>query len=315
MIWRALTADDAEAVRLILVGAERLEPAGLPWSLEEVAEELALPSVDLQAGSVAAVRDGSVVGAGWLNVAAPAQTWLATHSGGVTVDALGQGIGRQLLRRLSARAELLRARQAPELPGELRWWIPEQRGRAVRLADAAGYRTIRWFQDMRYDLAELPDRPPPGGDLRVTAWSESLDASLRECSNEAFADHFGSRPLDPERWRAGFADAAAFRPAVSRLAVDRSGVVSFVLVEEYDSETVANGFRTAYLARVGTARRARGGGIATHLIAEALKAAAADGFTRAELTVDSESPTGAGRLYQSLGFRGTHRSMLRSSPF
>lgn len=38
------------------------------------------------------------------------------------------------------------------------------------------------------------------------------------------------------------------------------------------------------------------------MIARSLRAAADAGYERAELEVDSESLTGAGRLYESLGF-------------
>ena len=47
--------------------------------------------------------------------------------------------------------------------------------------------------------------------------------------------------------------------------------------------------------------------MASALIAHALHAFAADGLTHAMIGVDSENPTGAARLYRSLGFRPESR--------
>ncbi len=87
-------------------------------------------------------------------------------------------------------------------------------------------------------------------------------------------------------------------------------IVGFVLSVEYDGDTELRGFRSGYLGRVGTLRRARGRGVASALIAATLRGMAADGYRCAELDVDAESPTGAGRIYERLGFTALDRSTL-----
>ncbi|BDZ60078.1 GNAT family N-acetyltransferase [Barrientosiimonas endolithica] len=58
-----------------------------------------------------------------------------------------------------------------------------------------------------------------------------------------------------------------------------------------------------YVATVGTVAEARGRGLAQACLARSLRLAVDEGgFTRADLHVDSASPTGATRLYARLGF-------------
>src|SRR5699024_12857677 len=57
-----------------------------------------------------------------------------------------------------------------------------------------------------------------------------------------------------------------------------------------------------HIALVGTRPEARGRGLARAVIARTRAAAAEAGYASAELEVDSESLTGATRLYDALGF-------------
>jgi len=302
---RPLEMSDVPQIVEILTELEVLEPAGQHWSESELAEDLGLPGIDLRRGSIGILDGERLVAFGYLAMSAPSDTWVAYAHGGVRTDRLGCTLGRQILEALRDQAIVLRDDSAAGSPGELKLWVPEPRMRLLRLAAALGFQPWRYFQDMRHELGELPARPQLPDGVRIARWSPELDEGTRLASNESFADHWGSIALDVDRWRAYFADSNLFRPAQSVLAVDDVGVVSFVLVEEFPAETDANGVRTGYLSRVGTARRGRGRGVASALLVECLHALDADGFRRAELTVDSDSPTGAGRIYDRVGFRPT----------
>jgi mycothiol synthase len=305
-----LQQSDLPQVLEIMDEAERLEPANQTADEGELEELLDSSGFDLPRGSIA-LRDGDrLLAFGALSVhgAAP-DRWVATAHGGVRTDRLGSGLGRRVLTGLADRARVFRDERDRGLPGELRLWVPERRERVTRLADSLGYRTARWFQDMRHDLADLPTPARVDG-VQVLPWNDELSEPTRLTSNEAFDDHWGSSPQEPRRWAENHGGSSVFRPAMCRLALDDAGVVAFVLVEEYDSETAAHGYRTGYVSRVGTARRGRGRGIASLLVAEVLAALAADGYGCAELNVDSDSPTGAGQIYARLGFRPTTRNRV-----
>ncbi len=342
---RPLTTADAAAIAAVLAAMEGAEPADELYTEDDVLEQLQSPSVDLEHASVGLYDGAQLVGFGVPAVSAKAPVWKVTLFGGVLPEYNGQGIGRRIIDEFETMAVRDRDDQAPGRPAELKVYVHESRSRTAHLMEAAGYERWRYFFRMRRELAgALPAIDVPSG-VRIRRYRDADDEPLRLVSNESFADHWGSSPLEPGLWRAQFAGSVAARPAHSWVAVDNGGaddnddghagdnaddggdgdpadggdfvgdIVSFVLCEEYDGDTELRGFRSGYLGRIGTVRRARGRGVATALIATTLAGMAADGYRRAELDVDSESPTGAGRIYQRLGFAPFARSVLYGKHF
>jgi len=221
------------------------------------------------------------------------------------------GIGGAILGRLTTQAQALRNHDHRGLPGLLKIWVQEGRDSAARLAASAGFTVRRYFLDMRADLRLPPSGIPAARDgIETRGWSPADDEGVRLAYNCAFADHWGSTPADVERWRALFAESPFFRPEFSRIAVRDGEIVGFVMVEEFPAETEARGYRTGYIDRVGTVGPVRGQGVANALLAESLAALAASGCRYADLVVDAESPTGAGRLYERLGFTVQYRNRV-----
>ena len=157
---------------------------------------------------------------------------------------------------------------------------------------------VKWGMDCQFDDTSR-------------SLQQIVDEGVRLAYNASFADHWGSSPSSPERWRNLFADSSSFRADFSRLAVRDGEVVGFVMSDEFDSETRARGHRTGYVDRVGTVRSVRGRGVATTLMVHCLHAMRESGCQYADLTVDAESPTGAGRLYERLGFAVHRRNEVR----
>ena len=307
---RPLTAADAEAINEIMAEAERAEPAEQHFDLAEVDEMLADPNLDLPRASLGLLDEDRLVGWGWIDRAPVNTEWKAFLMGGIRPDHARRGLGRYLVEALAAQAEALRAEQAPQLPGRLKLWLPEGRHGAAALSDAAGFSTLRYFFEMRRDLAADPpvQTPVPAG-YRLVGWQPELSDAVRLAHNEAFADHWDSEPLSAERWRVAVTDSANFRPETCRVALtDEGGIGGYVITEEFPAEAKAFGFRVGYIALVGTVRAARGHGIASALMSSCLVGLAGAGYRRAELTVDADSPTGAGRIYTRLGFGQVKRN-------
>ena len=78
----------------------------------------------------------------------------------------------------------------------------------------------------------------------------------------------------------------------------------------YEADDEVTGRREGWIMTLGTLAEWRGRGVASALIIASLTAFADVGFTHGALGVDGDSPTGAGRLYRSLGFQVTGRSVL-----
>ncbi len=312
---RPLLTSDAPALLELELSAERVEPSESFPDLAEVQESLQTPGVDLADGSVAHLRDDTVVGAGFLFVRPSATKWTAHLFGVVRPEDRRRGLGRQILATLREKALVLRAAAgAADLPGELQVWVPGGRDAATAFVAAAGFAVRRYFVEMRAELTDLPAVPAPDG-IEIRPWTPEDDEGTRLAYNESFADHWGSPPMDPDRWRTSFADSSFFSPEFSRVAVVDGEIVGFVLVAEFPAQTQAHGYRTGYMDRVGSLRSVRGRGVAAAMLMDSMTALAADGCRYAELTVDADSPTGAGRLYERLGYLVRHTNVVHGLDF
>ncbi len=244
---RVLRVDDAPAVTDILAAIERAEPTDEALSEQDVRDELGAPDVDLPRASIGVLDGDRLVGFGVLQFSVPTDVWKVAVVGGVHPDYVGRGIGRRILEILQADARAIRDSEAPGSPGLFRVWVPEGRSRTAALAQALGLETWRYFLRMRRDLSDpLPAPTIPDGVL-IRPYLASDELAVMEVSNASFADHWGSTPLDIERWRAEYTEASWFRPELSHVAVIDGQVVGFVFVVEYDAETELRGYRSGYL--------------------------------------------------------------------
>ena len=93
------------------------------------------------------------------------------------------------------------------------------------------------------------------------------------------------------------------------MALEDDAVVGYALGYVYEADSRARGHDEVHLGQIGVLPTARGRGLASAVITEVLRAAAAAGCETAGLDVDSGNVTGAPALYERLGFR-TIRSQV-----
>lgn len=295
---RPLTVDDAAQIVEINSEMELAEPADVHMSEADVLEELTGPTADLPRASCG-LFDGDIL-VGYSAVAAIADdtAWKAHLNGGVRTALTRRGLGGRLLRTAEKQARAWKEEKFPELPGELSVRLEQSRVSTAALAEAEGFQTFRYFFRMQRDLADpVKSCSAPTG-FAVRKYRPEDDDPVRLARNNAFADHWGSLESSPERWRAQMTGSKSFRPQHCYVAIFDSGehagsIAAFVMAEEFDAETHARGYRTGYIALVGTVRDARGHGLASVLLARQLQSMRDGGYARAELGVDSDSPTGA----------------------
>ncbi|WP_454300268.1 GNAT family N-acetyltransferase [Salana multivorans] len=237
--------------------------------------------------------------------------------GGVHPDARGQGIGRILLGWQIARGCAHLALSEERLAAWLRLDADERNPGALALAERAGMRPARWFTSMERVVlgsagataTPLPTRLPPPG-TRLVGYSADRAEDARLARNDSFRDHWGSTEFTPERWEQVVAGECSGRICRSSSSRRRAGGCSASRSPRSTRRTgKLQGFASSYLGILGVVRDARGRGLAPALLTAVLRATQEAGLERVVLDVDTESPTGALGLYESVGFVPTSRSI------
>jgi mycothiol synthase len=292
-------ARDEDAERAAeLVNEEAVAHLGVPiWSAEQVLRHWGNPLVDRERDVAVVEAPGGEIGA-----------WLALFCGPPHVEVFALGVvapawhGRGLGAAILAECERRAARFVELAPRGARVVI-----HAGALADeptvgalltAAGYREVRRFQLMRIDFAgELPAPSAPAG-IRIEQVDPERDvAAAFDAHREAFADHWGEMEETLDEFRHWLVDTAQFDRELSLLARDGPAVAGYVFAWPEAEEDPSRG----YVAALGTRRAYRGRGIAEALLRHVFRTLLDRGKRGCDLHVDSDSLTGATRLYERVG--------------
>lgn len=199
---------------------------------------------------------------------------------------------------MEARATELAAQRAPGVPAIWRASGGIEGASVRHLLAHRGYSVVRYFNELALRLPAAAEVTVPDG-VRLVSPGPEHEEAARVAHNHAFADHWGSGPSNPEQWH-DFWSGRSMRFDVSTLALDAAGVVlAYVLAGQWVE-------RELWIDIVGTIPSARGRGLAGACLGRTVAVASASGnYDVVELQVDSESPTGAPRVYERLGFTTT----------
>src|SRR5919199_1613738 len=199
-------------------------------------------------------------------------------NGFVHPDFHGRGLGTAILQATEARARELGARKLDN-------GVLATDRAAVALLVENGYRDVAHFYVMTIELEDPPPEPE---------WPEGLEA----------------RPFEREHaqafWAAddeAFQDEADFEPELWTAVWDGNEIAATVIVDR-------KRFGAGWIAGLGVRQPWRRRGLGRALLLRSFGRLYERGERRCSLSVHTENPTGATRLYESVGMRIEREEIL-----
>lgn len=280
---RSLSPRDAAAVAAI-ANADEAAFLGHPSRLGEGDVLSWWELVDLAQHGWLFEEDGAIVAAGWFQ---------PYGDKGICVGIVAQGAkGRGLGAKLAERGEA--ACQAAGVARIHTWAFASDDAAAV-LFRARGYRDVRHFYEMAIELRAEPVVPDLDSPLVLDVFAEVDAHAFHAAMIESFQDHWEWHGLPFEEWwklRRGQQE-------------DAEGPLWFLVRDGDEIAAVVrnDAFRNGggYVGLLGVRRAWRGRGLGKALLYRTFAEFWKRGTARVTLGVDAESPTGATKLYESVG--------------
>ena len=300
---RSYTDEDAQAVCDLLNLCDAVDKLDDNYSVDDLRREFEDPQLDKHKDMrLWHSSEGILVGFG--------QIWVRTQNdeaeGGTYIRIHPEYRQHNLETEVLAWAEG-RLREAQGQSGNrlvLRLWMPDTYKYMRDIADNNGFKTERYFFEMIRPLNEAIEEPkfPEGYTLRHITAGDPAERWV-DMFNMSFIDHWNHHPMTVEEHKHTLA-SPKYVPERDLVAVAPDGEFAafcFCLIDPEDNKR--NNRSEGWIDILGTRRGHRKIGLGKAMLLSGLLRLKADGMETAKLGVDAENPTGALRLYESVGFR------------
>ena len=225
-----------------------------------------------------------------------------------------KGIGRTMLAALIGRIEEMRAALSPAARVEAEAFGDVAAGGLEPLLRPFGFEPIRYgYQMLRPTLDDQPDAPMPAG-LEIREVRDEHLRAIWDAADEAFRDGNGYRPSTEDDYQVFLADPLQADRSLWRVAWDGDAVAGQVRGFINAEANAAMGTNRGWVENISVRRPYRHRGLARALINETFKVLRARGVTEGVLGVDATNPTGALRVYESMGFAPISESRTYRKP-
>ena len=217
----------------------------------------------------------------------------------VRPDLVDSGVGEPLLAWAEQRGQTTLGLAAPDLRVSLHASAAGVNEPMQRVFERAGWAQERVYWTMEIELAAEPPEVPalPAGVAIRTAVAGEDEPAIHAAEVEAFADHFGYIPRSYEEWLRFATKVFPYDPSLWFLAVEGDQVagMALCLIEAPGRPDVG------WVATLGVRPAWRGKGVGLALLKQAFAELHRLGLRKVGLGVDSQSLTGATRLYERAG--------------
>jgi GNAT superfamily N-acetyltransferase len=215
--------------------------------------------------------------------------------GYVHPDQQGKGIGTHIVARAELRARELAPLAPPGIRVTLGVATNSANERAAALLRSRGYTLARRFWRMAIEMDAPPNPPELASGITIRTVRDGEDYQpIYEAQQESFRDHWGfvSRPFEAWMRRT---TGSSFDPSLWFLAEAGGEIAGIALCSTF--------LEQGWVQTLGVRKPWRRRGVALALLRHAFGEFYQRGRRIVALGVDSESPTGATKLYEKAGMR------------
>ena len=276
---RPATSEDAAAFAE-LFGSVEAAVLGRPSTLDEHVVQSWWGTVVLETNTWLCEEGGALVAGAFAEI----ENSRGVAAGAVRPSVQGRGLGTRLL---GLTEERLTEQGAERI---LSFTVAADE-RASELLERHGYREVRRFWDMGVDLDE--DLPEPA--VAIETFTEDDARAFHAANEEAFEDHWEPHPTSFDSWWERQLGRTNYDPSLWFLIRDGDEVVAIARNEMRETG--------GYVGSLGVRRAWRGRGYGRALLLHSFGEFRRRGARRATLGVDASNPTGATKLYESVGMR------------
>jgi mycothiol synthase len=284
MSQRSSKPDDLEhVVELLRAQEEQLTGRHSRLGLSDLRQWLT--RIDLEEATWLVEENGRLVAFGWADTLDD----LGWAVGVVHPEATGSGPGELLLEHSE---RYVRERGATRV----HQFTLSADSRARELLQNAGYREVRRFYEMGIELNGPPAAPALPDGFTLEPFDEQSARRFHDALEESFRDHWEHHARPFEEWWKDKQNAPDFDPTLWFLIRDGDEVAAVV---RNDPNRNGGGL----VGALGVRRQWRGRGLGRALLLHTFGEFHRRGVNRISLGVDTENPTGATKLYESVGMR------------
>ncbi len=284
---RPATRDDFPAIAELFNAADETI-LGRPALIDVHEVDGWLGTIALESNTWLFEEQGALVAAGFAQLHGE----IGVLAGAVRPDRRGLGYGSGLV----ARAE---QRLAEEGAPRLHAWSTAGDELASELFRIRGFADVRRFWDMEIELGDEPPAPSP---VVVDSITEDEAPAFHAALEEAFADHWEPHPEPFETWWERQVGRSNYDPTLWFVIRDGDEIAAVAR-----NETRGSG---GYVGALGVRRPWRGRGYGKALLRHTFGEFHRRGVRRVTLGVDAASPTGATRLYESVGMQAMREDIV-----
>jgi len=287
MNTRPATRDDFPAIAELFNAADEAA-IGRPASIDVHEVDAWLGSVNLETNTWLFEEEGDLVAAGFAQLHGD----VGILAGSVRPDRCGLGYG-------SAFVERAERRLVDEGAPRLHAFAVAGDDRATELFRIRGFVEVRRFWEMEI---ELGGEPPAEPTVPVELFREDEGPAFHAALEEAFADHWEPHPEPFESWWDRQVARSNYDPSLWFVVRDGDEIAAIAR-----NETRGSG---GYVGALGVRRPWRGRGYARALLHHTFREFHRRGVRKVTLGVDAANPTGATRLYESVGMHATREDVV-----